>query len=226
LRLGLVLQPGHRERLPGPGPPRPVRGDHRRGPPLVRAQLREAQTKAFFNSLLRSFGATALAVLVAALAAYALARRRSGGHLVIYFDLIIGIAIPMNYVALTRVMEFAHLIDTQIGIILIYASQMIRFDVFLIYAFVDSVPGELDEAALIDGCSPMHTFVRIVLPSLKPVLITCGVLNVLNVWSDVINPLYFLGNSSNWPMTLPVYNFFGTAKAPSIQTGLWCQPMS
>ena len=121
-----------------------------------------------------------------------------------------GIAIPTNYVTLTKVMQDTHLIDTQIGIILIYASQMIPFDVFLIYAFVDSVPRELDEAAFIDGCSPLHTFFRVILPLLRPVLITCGVLNVLNVWSDFINPLYFLSNQNNWPMTLSVFNFFGT----------------
>jgi raffinose/stachyose/melibiose transport system permease protein len=167
--------------------------------------------QAFYNSLLYSFGSTVLAVLLAALAAYALARRRSRRHLVIYFLLIMGIAVPTNYVTLTRVMEFTHLLDTQIGIILIYASQMIPFDVFLIYAFVDSVPRELDESAFIDGCSPMHTFLRIMLPLLRPALVTCGVLNVLNVWSDFINPLYFLSNRDNWPMTLSVFNFFGTA---------------
>jgi raffinose/stachyose/melibiose transport system permease protein len=167
--------------------------------------------RAFFNSLLYSFGATALAVLLAALASYALARRRIRRHLVIYFLLVMGIVIPTNYVTLTRVMQFTHLLDTQVGIILIYASQMIPFDVFLIYAFVDSVPRELDESAFIDGCSPMRTFLRIMLPLLKPALITCAILNVLNVWSDFINPLYFLSNASNWPMTLSVYNFFGTA---------------
>ncbi len=167
--------------------------------------------QAFFNSLLYSFGSTALAVLLAALGAFALARRQSRGHIVIYFLLIMGIAIPTNYVTLTKVMQFTHLLDTQVGIILVYASQMIPFDVFLIYAFVDSVPRELDESAFIDGCSPMRTFLTIMLPLLRPALVTCGILNVLNVWSDFINPLYLLGSASNWPMTLSVYNFFGTA---------------
>jgi raffinose/stachyose/melibiose transport system permease protein len=167
--------------------------------------------RAFFNSLLYSLGSTALAVLLAGLAAFALARRRSRPHIFIYFLLIMGIAIPTNYVTLTKVMQLTHLLDTQLGIILIYASQMIPFDVFLIYAFVDSVPRELDESAFIDGCSPIRTFFGIMLPLMKPALITCGILNVLNVWSDFINPLYFLSSASNWPMTLSIYNFFGTA---------------
>jgi raffinose/stachyose/melibiose transport system permease protein len=164
---------------------------------------------AFFNSVLYSFGSMILAVLLAALAAYVLARHRSRRHEIIYFLLIMGIAVPTNFVTLTKVMQLTHLIDTQIGIILVYAATQIPFDVLLIYAFVDSVPRELDEAAFIDGCSPIRTFFSIILPMLTPVLVTCGVLNILNVWNEFLTPLYLLGNSDNWPMTLSVYNFFG-----------------
>ncbi len=127
---------------------------------------------AFFNSVLYAFGATALAVLLSALAAYALARRRIRRHIVIYFLLIVGIAIPTNYVTLTKVMQFTHLIDTRIGIILVYASQMIPFNVFLIYAFVDTVPRDLDEAAFVDGASPLARVRRgSSCPCCRPVLI-------------------------------------------------------
>ena len=163
----------------------------------------------FFNSVLYSIGSTILAVLLAALAAYVLARHRSRGHEIIYLILIMGIAIPTNFVTLTKVMQFTHLIDTQLGIILVYAATQIPFDVLLIYAFIDSVPKELDEAAFIDGCSPIRTFFTIILPMLTPVLVTAGVLNILNVWNDFITPLYLLNNTDNWPMTLSVYNFFG-----------------
>ncbi len=164
---------------------------------------------AFSNSVLYSLGSTIFAVLLAALAAYVLARRRTRRHEIIYLLLIMGIAVPTNYVTLTRVMQLTHLIDTQIGIILVYAAAQIPFDVFLIYAFVDSVPRDLDEAAFIDGCSPMRAFFAIILPMLTPVLVTCGVLNILNVWNEFLTPLYLLSNSDNWPMTLSVYNFFG-----------------
>lgn len=164
---------------------------------------------AFSNSVLYSFGSTILAVLLAALAAFVLARNQTRRHMIIYLILIMGIAVPTNYVTLTKVMQLTHLIDTQIGIILVYAATQIPFDVFLIYAFVDSVPRELDEAAFIDGCSSMRAFFSIILPMLTPVLVTCGVLNILNVWNDFLTPLYLLGNSNNWPMTLSVYNFFG-----------------
>ena len=72
---------------------------------------------AFSNSALYAFASTILAVLLAALAAYVLARRRTRRHEIIYLLLIMGIAIPTNYVTLTKVMQLTHLIGTQIGII-------------------------------------------------------------------------------------------------------------
>ncbi len=165
--------------------------------------------EAFFNSVLYSVGGTVLSVLVSALAAYVLARRRTRRHEIIYMLLIMGIAIPTNFVTLTKVMQVTGLIDSQLGIILLYAATQIPFSVFLIYAFIDTLPRELDEAAFIDGCSPMRTFRSIILPMLTPVLVTCGVLNMLNLWNEFLIPLYFLNSTHNWPMTLAVYNFFG-----------------
>jgi len=138
-----------------------------------------------------------------------LARHRSRRHEIIYLLLILGIAVPTNFVTLTKVMQITHLIDTQLGIILVYAATQIPFDVFLIYAFIDSVPRDLDEAAFIDGCSRIQTFFAVILPMLTPVLVTAGVLNILNVWNEFLMPLYLLNNSDNWPMTLSIYNFFG-----------------
>lgn len=164
---------------------------------------------AFFNSALYSVGGTVLSVLVAALAAYVLARHPTKLHQIIYLLLIAGIAIPTNFVTLTKVMQTTGLIDTQIGIILLYSATQIPFSVFLIYAFINTLPQELDEAAFIDGCGPVRTFFSIIFPMLTPVLMTCAVLNMLNLWNEFLMPLYFLNNTGNWPMTLAVYNFFG-----------------
>lgn len=163
----------------------------------------------FFNSMLYSLGATVLGVLLSALAAYVLARRRTRRHRAIYLLLIMGIAMPTNFVTLTSVMQATHLINTQLGIILLYAASQIPFSVFLIYAFIETLPRELDEAALIDGASPIRVFVSVILPMLTPVLVTAAVLNILNVWNEFLLPLYYLNSSTAWPMTLAIYNFFG-----------------
>src|ERR1051326_5149130 len=80
--------------------------------------------------------------------------------------------VPTNYFTLTRVMQITHLINTKFGITILYAAFQIPLAVFIIYGFVDSIPRELDEAAIIDGCGPLSLFTTIILPLLTPVLVT------------------------------------------------------
>jgi raffinose/stachyose/melibiose transport system permease protein len=163
----------------------------------------------FLNSMLYSAGSTIMATLFAAMAAHILSRNPTRLNRFLYFFLILGIALPINFVTLTKIMQITQLINTKAGMIILYSATQIPFSVFLIYGFIDSVPRELDEAAIIDGCGPVQLFFRIILPLLTPVLVTAGILNFLGVWNDFLLPLYFLNNSAHWPMTLAVYNFFG-----------------
>ncbi len=163
----------------------------------------------FGNSVLYAIAATLLGVTLAALAAYVLARNRTRFNRVIYFFIIMGIAMPTNFVTLTKVMQVTHLINTQLGIIVLYATMHIPLDVFLIYAFIGTGPRELDEAAIMDGCNPLRLFISVIFPLLTPVLVTASVLNLLDVWNEFLLPLYYLNSSTKWPMTLAIYNFFG-----------------
>ncbi len=163
----------------------------------------------FLNSMLYASSSTVLGTFFAAMAAYVMARNRTALNRFLYFFLIMGIALPINFFTLTKMMQVTHLINTRPGIIILYAATQIPFAVFLIYGFVGSIPRELDEAATIDGCGPIQLFFQIILPLLTPVLVTVGILNFLGVWNDFLLPLYYLNNSANWPMTLAVYNFFG-----------------
>lgn len=163
----------------------------------------------FLNSLLYSGAGTFGTVLLAAMAAYVFSRRRSKANKFLYMFMVLGIVIPVNYVALMKVMQVLMLNNTQYGIIFLYIAINLPFMVFLMYGFISRLPVELDEAAVIDGCTPMQLFFKIILPLMKPVLITAAVLCVLNIWNDFIMPLYFLNSTDTWPMTLAVYNFFG-----------------
>ena len=163
----------------------------------------------FFNSLLYAGCSTVLTVLLGSMAAYVFSRRRTGKFSALYMYVVLGMVIPVNYVTLTRVMQAAHLTNTALGIILLYTALQTPFTVFLTYGFVSKVPQELDEAAILDGCTPGRLFFNIVLPMLKPAIITAGVLCFLNTWNEFIMPLYFLHSSEKWPMTLAIYNFFG-----------------
>ena len=163
----------------------------------------------FLNSLTYSAGAVILCVLFAALAAYVLSRNQSKLNRFLYMFLVLGITLPINYVALTKVLQFLHLNNTAGGIILLYTAMQLPFMTFLIHGFVAKVPMELDEAAVIDGCGPVQLFFLIVFPMLKPAIATASILTFLNTWNEFVSPLYFLNRSEQWPMTLSVYNFFG-----------------
>ena len=165
--------------------------------------------RSFINSLIYAGGSTILCVLLASLAAYVLARNKSKLNRIFYMFIVLGITLPINYVALTKVLQFLHLNNTVIGIILLYTAMQLPFMTFLIHGFVSKVPVELDEAAVIDGCGPIKLFFYIMLPLLRPAVATAAVLTFLNTWNEFVSPLYFLNRTEQWPMTLSVYNFFG-----------------
>ena len=163
----------------------------------------------FLNSLTYSVFSVLLCTLTSAMAAFVLSRNRSKANKIVYFLIVLGMAMPINFIALMKVMQTLDIINKRIGIILLYAAIQTPFNVFLIYSFVGKIPKDIDEAAIIDGCSPLQLFFSIIVPLIKPVLVTVMVLTFLNTWNEYILPLYFLGSSDKWPMTLAVYNFFG-----------------
>lgn len=163
----------------------------------------------FFNSLLYATVSVVIIVIVVSAAAFVIARNRKGINNLIYYFIISGIAIPINNVALMKVLQALNLVNTRIGVILVYAAINIPLSLFLCYGFISTIPREIDEAAVIDGCGPIKLFVQIILPLLKPIMSTLFVLNFMAVWNNFTMPLYYLNNSAKWPMTLAVYNFFG-----------------
>ncbi len=163
----------------------------------------------FLNGFLYAVCSVGIIVTVVSAAAFVIARNRVGVNRFLYYFIISGIAMPINTVALMKVLQTLHIMNTRIGIILIYAAINIPLSLFLSYGFVGTIPREIDEAAVIDGCKPFQLYRIVILPLLKPILSTLFVLNFMAVWNDFTMPLYYLNNSSKWPMTLAVYNFFG-----------------
>ncbi len=163
----------------------------------------------FLNSLLYSTGSVVLCAILSSMAAYVFSRNRCRLHRFLYLFIVLGITMPINFVALMKVMQFTLLQNTRLGIILLYTALQLPFNIFLIFGFIGKIPKDIDEAAVIDGCGPIRLFSIVILPLLKPVLVTVMVLTFLNTWNEFVLPLYFLGSSAKWPMTLAVYNFFG-----------------
>lgn len=152
----------------------------------------------FFNSMLHSFTSTTVLVFLVAFAAFVLARHQTKYNIFIYFFIILGIALPLNYIPLMSVMKSLHLLNTHIGMILIYTAMGTPISLFIAYAFVGNIPRELDEAAVMDGCNAFSLFFKVIFPLLKPVLVTIAVLNFMNVWNEFTAPLYFLNSVDKW----------------------------
>ena len=138
-----------------------------------------------------------------------LSRRQSRLTGALYFYMVMGIVLSVNMAALMQVMKTLNLMNNQIGIILLYAAINLPTALFIVHGFVGTIPRELDKAGLIDGARPMRLFTSIILPLLPPVLTTVALLVFTGIWNDFQYPLYVLGTTRYWPMTLAIYNFFG-----------------
>ena len=92
---------------------------------------------------------------------------------------------------------------------LLYSALVTPFTVFLYYGFIGSIPREIDEAAIIDGCGPLTLFGKVIFPLLKPVTVTVIILNFMSSWNDFVTPFYVINESRKMPLTTMVYSFFG-----------------
>lgn len=166
----------------------------------------------FFNSFSYATISTVLGVVTCAMASFVVCRNRTKLNTFFYYFIICGLFFPVNYVTLIKVLHVFNLTDTRQGIIITFMSAMIPFCVFTIRNFVLSVPVELDEAAVIDGAGPLTLFFKIIMPLLKPTMVTCFILQFMGVWNDFLTPLYLSSKSKMFPMTMAVYQFFGKNK--------------
>lgn len=162
--------------------------------------------KVFFNSCLVTGGGIVLNLLVSALAGYALARWRSKWANILTLFFLSSMFVPFHtiMIALLTTARDLKLTGHIWGLILIYCGLQCPIPIFLIKGFVHSVPRELEEAAMIDGCGTVRLFLSIVLPMLKPILATVSVLNVLWIWNDYLLPYLILGK----PLTIPLSQMY------------------
>jgi multiple sugar transport system permease protein len=159
----------------------------------------------FWNSLYIAVIVTAGTCFVAALAGYAFAKIQFPLRNVIFLICLSGMMIPTEVTAIPMFIWFTklHLTDTHFPLIvppMLGAGGM--FGVFLLRQFFITVPGDLDEAAKIDGCTPWKTFLRIMLPLAVPALSTLAIFTFLHSWDNYFDPLIFI--SSDKLFTLPV----------------------
>jgi raffinose/stachyose/melibiose transport system permease protein len=165
--------------------------------------------RAFLNSFVLTVGSVILMVVLSAMAGYVLARKRSKWGPVVNFFVLAGLIVPPAVVPTIWVLQGVGLYKTMPGMILIETTFGLSFCILLFRAFFNTVPKELDEAAVLDGAGRVRLFFQVILPLLRPVIVTVIVVQSVFVFNDFAGPLYFLPGSDNATVQTTLYTFSG-----------------
>jgi raffinose/stachyose/melibiose transport system permease protein len=166
-----------------------------------------AQT-GFFYAMGWSFFITVLSVVVivffCAMTAYFLTRVKAWWTTVLYMMFAFSMVIPFQAVMFptVKLADILHLANP-LGMVLLYLGFGSGLSVFMFSGFVKSIPLEIEEAAMIDGCNPLQNYFQVVFPILKPVAVTVAILNAMWVWNDFLLPYLVIGLSTPYK-TIPV----------------------
>lgn len=161
-------------------------------------------------------------VLVSAPAAYALSRLGVRGSNATTNFIAIGMGVPFQTVVIPLFIGMAELRLTNnlFGMFLIYVALSLPFTVFLLTGFFRSLPDELEEAAAIDGASPLRTFATVMLPLARGGMITALILNAIGLWNETLLAIVFLNENANFTLARALFSFYGAASYQSEYGGL------
>ena len=160
--------------------------------------------KSVFFSFFITIVSTILILVCTSMAAWYIARVGSPICKIVYYLCIFSMVVPFQMVmfTLSRTADTLHL-NSPWTIPIIYLGFGAGLAVFMFTGFIKSIPIEIEEAAAIDGCSPVRTFFKVVLPMMKPTLISVGILEIMWVWNDFLLPYLVLDR--NLYMTIPIH---------------------
>ena len=157
---------------------------------------------AFGYSLFITAGSVLLITICTSMTAWYITRVKSKITSLMYYLFAFSMIVPFQMVMFTMSKTVNVLrLDNPVGMILIYLGFGAGLSVFMFAGFIKSIPLEIEEAAMIDGCNPIQTFFLVVFPILKPTAITVSILNTMWIWNDYLLPYLVIGNKYR---TLPV----------------------
>lgn len=168
--------------------------------------------RAFFNDLIITGLVILLLIIVGSLSSYPLARYRSKLNKTMYMVFISAMVIPPLSILVPLYKFYAGIgaMDTYWGIILLHLTFQLPITIFLYTGFISTLPRELDEAALIDGCTRFSVFFKILFPLLKPITATVIIMTGINVWNDYQFSIFFLQQTDMKTITVALSSFFGS----------------
>ncbi|WP_034384919.1 carbohydrate ABC transporter permease [Deinococcus sp. YIM 77859] len=166
------------------------------------------------NSVVVATGTVILSLLLSALAAYALGKFRFQGKTILMYIILAVSVFPQIAVlsGLYTMIRTFDLYNTWGGLILSYMIFTLPFTVWTLTAFVREIPTELEEAAYVDGASPLQTLFRVLLPVMTPALVTTGLLAFINAWNEYLFALTFTSDNTARTVPVSIANFSGATQ--------------
>jgi raffinose/stachyose/melibiose transport system permease protein len=148
----------------------------------------------FANTVFVVIFTVAMVIVAAAFSGFAFRINKNRKIQIFYFIFLLGLFIPVQAVIipLFRILKTVNLLNTLWALMLVYAATMLPLNMMLFTGYYKSIPKELDESSIIDGCRPVQTLFNIILPLATPILITSVVLTSLRVWRDFFVPLVII----------------------------------
>jgi ABC-type sugar transport system, permease component len=167
--------------------------------------------QAFLNSLIITAVTVVLTSLISAMGAYRMVRANTRYNRFLFMLFVASMVIPFQsiMIPLLQVVNTLGVNNSMYGLIICYLGLGAPLSLFLFHGFVKSIPLEIEEAARVDGCHPVMVFFRIVLPLLKPMMMTVIILNTLWVWNDYLLPSLILQKPEMRTIPLATFAFFG-----------------
>lgn len=165
--------------------------------------------RAFLNSLIITIFSVLGLVIVCSMAGFVIQRRKNRLSGLWNFMILLGLIVPPAIVPTIWVLNALNIFGSLPSMILLEIAFFFPFSTLMYKGFMTTIPKEIDEAAILDGCGGLRLFFQIIFPLLKPVNITIIVLTAVFVYGDFMNPLYFLPGPRNATVQLTLFYFMG-----------------
>jgi len=165
--------------------------------------------RAFLNSFIITILSAISIIVVCSMAGFVMQRRKDNFSGLWNFMILFGLMLPPAIVPTIWVLKGLHIFGTLSSMILLEIAFLFPFSTLIYKGFMKTIPREIDEAAIIDGCGGIRLFFQIIFPLLKPTNITILVLVSISVYGDFMNPLYFLSGVKNITVQILLFRFMG-----------------
>jgi multiple sugar transport system permease protein len=162
--------------------------------------------RSLLNSVIESGVAMIVTVVIAVLAAYAFARMQFRFKRTIFVSVLATLLLPAyaTLIPLYRIMASLGLVNTYLAVILVYVSGFLPLAIWILYNYFNTIPRELEEAAFVDGATPMKALLRVVVPVARPGIAAAAIISFLLGWAQFLFPLILTTNLSTQPATVIV----------------------